>query len=144
MNYRLQFPSSSYSILWHAALTYLANALLYQPKEEDWVFYFLLCVYGYERLHTHWRVTKAISTALLSLALRKGDISSVAARQILADLEQSTASDAIPLNEAIRAGFMADLDLEGPKSNSTTVENLAHDIEDNLLLEEFTNASRLK
>lgn len=144
MNYRLKFSSSSYSILWHAALIYLANALLYQPKEEDWVFYFLLCVYGYERLHTHWRVTKSISTALLSLALRKGDISSTAARHILTDLDQSTTSDADPLDEAIRAGFMADLDLEGPISNSTTVENLAYDIDDNLLLEEFTNASGLE
>lgn len=78
------------------------------------------------------------------LQLRKVDISSAASRQIAADLEQSTASNAAPLDEVIRTDFMADLDPEGPNSNSTTVENISHDIEDNLLLEEFTNASRLE
>ncbi|KHN96822.1 uncharacterized protein MAM_05378 [Metarhizium album ARSEF 1941] len=140
VNYRLNFTSSSYTILWHVALTYLANAVLYEPKEENWLFYFLLCVYGYERLRPSWRVTKSISTALLSLALRKGDISSPTARRILSDIEQTAGADQSPDSEGIRATFMADLHLARSDPQSATVERLADDFEANILLQEYTNA----
>ncbi|EGR44159.1 uncharacterized protein TRIREDRAFT_112540 [Trichoderma reesei QM6a] len=65
INYRLHFASSPYTIWWHTAMTYLANAILQKPKEENCFFYFLLCVYGYERLRPCWRVTQAIPTALI-------------------------------------------------------------------------------
>lgn len=127
-------------MLWHVALTYLANAILYQPKEETWFFYFLLCVYGYERLRPCWRVTKSISTALLSLALRKGDISSPTARQILADIEQNASPEILYDGENVRASFMADLNLARSDPQSATVEKMAEDFEHNVLLEEYTNA----
>lgn len=139
VNYRLNFKASSYAILWHVALTYLANALLFQPKEEDWFFYFLLCIYGYERLRPCWRVTKAISTALLSLALRKGDISGVTARQIVSDIESNAAPDSFSAEDDVRATFMADLDLASSNPYSATVEKLADDFEQNLMLQEYTN-----
>ncbi|EFY84822.1 hypothetical protein MAC_09144 [Metarhizium acridum CQMa 102] len=122
INYRLNFTSSSYTILWHTALTYLTNAILHYPKEDNWFFYFLLCVYGYERLQPCWRVTQVISTALLSMALRKGDISSPTARRVLRDVDHDRLSD-IP--GEVRATFMMDLDLATSDPVSATVEKMA-------------------
>lgn len=137
INYRLNFASSSYTILWHTALTYLANAVLHHPKDENWFFYFLLCVYGYERLRPCWRVTRAISTALLSMALRKGDITSPTARQLLHDINGNNSGYQLP--GEVRATFMMDLDLAKSDPESATVEKIAQDFDQNLLLQQYTN-----
>jgi hypothetical protein len=42
VNFRLNHAASSYSLLWHTALIYLANSILFEPKGEGWFFYFLL------------------------------------------------------------------------------------------------------
>ncbi|KAL7809059.1 N-terminal fungal transcription regulatory domain-containing protein [Trichoderma gracile] len=136
INYRLHFASSSYTILWHTALTYLANAILQNPKEENWFFYFLLCVYGYERLRPCWRVTQAISTALISMALGKGDITSPTARQLLRDVNDNKGYQ-IPGD--VRATFMMDLDLAASDPESASVEKIAQDFDQNLLLQQYTN-----
>ncbi|PTB75254.1 N-terminal fungal transcription regulatory domain-containing protein [Trichoderma longibrachiatum ATCC 18648] len=136
MNYRLNFASSSYTILWHTALTYLANAILQNPKEENWFFYFLLCVYGYERLRPCWRVTQAISTALISMALGKGDITSPTARQLLHDVSDNKGYQ---LPGDVRATFMMDLDLAASDPESASVEKIAQDFDQNLLLQQYTN-----
>ncbi|KAL7930095.1 N-terminal fungal transcription regulatory domain-containing protein [Trichoderma chlorosporum] len=136
LNYRLNFASSSYTILWHTALTYLANAILHHPKEDNWFFYFLLCIYGYERLRPCWRVTQAISTALLSMALRKGDITSPTAQQLLRDINDNTGYQ---LPGDVRATFMMDLDLAKSDPESATVEKMAQDFDQNLLLQQYTN-----
>ncbi|KAL7908161.1 N-terminal fungal transcription regulatory domain-containing protein [Trichoderma velutinum] len=136
-NYRLNFASSSYTILWHTALIYLANAILYLPKEESWFFYFLLCVYGYERLRPRWRVTQAISTALLSMALHKGDITSPTARQLLQDINGNSRGYQLPGD--VRATFMMDLDLARSDPESATVERIAQDFDQNLMLQQYTS-----
>ncbi|KAL6861931.1 N-terminal fungal transcription regulatory domain-containing protein [Trichoderma novae-zelandiae] len=136
INYRLNFASSSYTILWHTALTYLANAILQNPKEENWFFYFLLCVYGYERLRPCWRVTQAISTALISMALGKGDITSPTARQLLRDVSENKSYQ---LAGDVRAAFMMDLDLAASDPESASVEKIAQDFDQNLLLQQYTN-----
>ncbi|KAL7915456.1 N-terminal fungal transcription regulatory domain-containing protein [Trichoderma velutinum] len=136
VNYRLHFASSTYTILWHTALIYLANEILNTPKDDDWFFYFLLCVYGYERLRRSWRVTASISRALLSMALRKGDITSSTARRILKDLQSDRFRKRFG---EIRATFMADLDLAASDPGSATVEKQADDFEHNAMLRDYTN-----
>ncbi|KAL6797508.1 N-terminal fungal transcription regulatory domain-containing protein [Trichoderma sp. SZMC 28013] len=74
------------------ALTYLANAVLQYPKDENWFFYFLLCAYDNERLRPCWYVTRAISTALLSMASREEAITSPTARQSLHDINGNNSS----------------------------------------------------
>lgn len=136
INYRLNYQSSTYTILWHTALVYVANAMLHSTKEEGWFFYFLLCVYGYEGLSRSWRVAEAISKGLLSMTLRNGDISSLKARKILLDF-QSNSLDRFP--GRIRATFMLDMDLALSDPGSATAENLAEHFEDNALLQDYTN-----
>ncbi|KAL6879314.1 N-terminal fungal transcription regulatory domain-containing protein [Trichoderma novae-zelandiae] len=136
VNFRLHFASSTYTVLWHTALIYLTNELLTTPKADDWFFYFLLCVYGYERLRRSWRVTASISRALLSMALRKGGITSTTARRILKDLQTDNFGKKYG---EIRATFMADLDLAESDPSNATVERQAEDFEHNAMLRDYTN-----
>lgn len=136
VQFRLHFASSTYTVLWHTALIYLTNELLVSPKDEDFFFYFLLCVYGYERLRRSWRVTASISRALLSMALRKGGITSATARRILKDLR---ADKFRKKYGEIRATFMADLDMAESDPSNATVERQAEDFEHNAMLRDYTN-----
>lgn len=136
VQFRLHFASSTYTVLWHTALIYLTNELLVNPKDEDFFFYFLLCVYGYERLRRSWRVTASISRALLSMALRKGGITSSTARRILKDLR---ADNFRKKYGEIRATFMADLDMAESDPSNATVERQAEDFEHNAMLRDYTN-----
>ncbi|PHH91326.1 hypothetical protein CDD83_897 [Cordyceps sp. RAO-2017] len=135
-NYRSNYKTSSYSILWHTAMIYVANAILDNAMEENWYQSLLLCVYGYQRLGRSWRVAGAITKALLSMTLRKKDLSSDAARLLLRDLENSNWSHA---EGGIRATFMADLDLALSDPQSATVECLAEQFEENAMLRDYTN-----
>lgn len=136
VNYRLHFSTASYSVLWHIALIYLANELLNQPKEETWSFHFLLCIYGYERLHPCWRVTRTLSTGLLSLALRKDVISSSTALRILGEINNNGGINTSTGD--IRATFMMDLDLAKSDPGSASAEKLAADFGQNVLLQGCT------
>ena len=130
INFRLNFPSSTYTLLWHTALTYLGNAILTLPTEETSGYYFLLCIYGYERLGQSWRVTQAIATALLSMALRSGDLTSEAAITILKSIQDRT----FPIPGMINASFMADLNLAQYDPEFASVNSQAQNFEDNVYL----------
>lgn len=135
VNYRLNYTSSNFTILWHTALIYVANALFDNDRDGDWYSYLLLCLYGYQRLSRSWRVAEAISKGLLSMALCNGDISSTAARRILLDFENRSPDR---ISGGIRATFMVDLHRALSEPSSSTVECLADQFEDNLMLREYT------
>ena len=135
VTFRLSSPSSKFTLLWHTALTYLGNAMLTTSKDETWYYYFLLCIYGYERLGRSWRVTKSISTALLSMAMRQGDLSSENAIAILHDLDEITFPD---LQGEVRATFMADLDLAQTDPEGARVESQAGEFGQNAMFDELT------
>ncbi|QUC22753.1 uncharacterized protein UV8b_06994 [Ustilaginoidea virens] len=138
VNYSRNYGCSNFTILWHTALIYVANAVLDdEPKHQDWYSYLVFCLYGYERLSHSWRVAKAITKGLLSMTLRKGDMSAVAARRILADLESNWPSRA-PLG-GIEAPFMLDLNRALSEPGTASVDYLAGQLEDNILLGDYTN-----
>lgn len=136
IDYRLNYKSSTYTILWHTALIYVANAVLQEKDSEGLLFFFLLCVYGYERLRRSWRVTESITAGLLSMIMRRGDISGDMARKIMSDLKQKSLGQ---MPGKIRATFMVDLDLAMSDPSSATAENLASNFEDNAMFGELTN-----
>ncbi|KAG6178471.1 hypothetical protein E4U27_003741 [Claviceps purpurea] len=137
VNYRLNYESSNVTILWHTALIYVANAILEtNPKDKDWYTYLLHCLYGYKSLSQSWRVAKSITKGLLSLTIRKGGMSSEKASQILRDLENN---DTHQMPGEIRATFMLDLDRALSEPDTATVEYLANQFEDNVIMERYTN-----
>ncbi|KAK2609203.1 hypothetical protein QQS21_002285 [Conoideocrella luteorostrata] len=128
--------ASSFTFLWHTALIYVANALLQNEKGGNWYSCLLLCLYGYQKLSRSWRVAEAITKGILSMTLRKGDISSIAARRILLDFKNRTPDS---ISGGIRATFMVDLDRALSEPSSATVEYLASQFEGNAILDEYTN-----
>lgn len=123
-------------MLWHTALTYVANAVLLEPEDSEWRFYFLLCVYGYESLRRSYRFAETIGRGLLSMTLRNGDITGCEARRILTQVT-GRALNGAPSD--IRATFMADLDLAMTDPHEATAEKLADKFEDLALFQELVN-----
>lgn len=140
--YRFNYKSSAYSIIWHTALLYLANAMLQSTDAEDWLVYFLVCLYGYEGLRKSFRVAEVIVKGLLSMALRNGDMSGGHARRILAELQKNGLHDQV--REEIRATFMVDLNLAMSQPGEATAEQLAGTFEDNALIMELTNVFEME
>lgn len=134
VGYRLNYSPSTFTILWQTALIYVANDLIQHTEGENWYSYLLLCLYGYQRLSRSWRVARAISKALLSMAVRRTDIAIDAVHKLLADLESQYPRD---LDE-VRAPFPMDLDSE-EEHDCLTVEHLAGQLQENMALREFTN-----
>ncbi|KEY74868.1 hypothetical protein S7711_09812 [Stachybotrys chartarum IBT 7711] len=126
LDYRMNYETSSYSMLWHTGLLYLVNAILENPRDSDWHLYFLLCIYGYESLRRSYRISGSIGKSLLAMALRHTNMSGEEARKILKDLEHNESS---PLKNRLRATFMADLKMAKVDPENATVENIAKDFE---------------
>jgi hypothetical protein len=137
IDYRIHHRSSTYTFLWHTALIYVANAVLQETHSQGWLFFLLVCIYGYERLRPSWRIVESITAGLLSMTMRKGDISSDMARRIMSDLRQKSIGH-IP--GKVRATFMVDMNLAMTDPESARVENMAGDFEDNALFESYTTA----
>lgn len=135
IDYRLNYASACFSILWHTALIYVANAILDDERDENWYYYMLFCFYGYQRLSKSWRVARAISKGLLSMALRKGRITGNSARQLLRDLDRPDGDAAL---QEIRATFMLDLSNAG-SPGSSTAEHLAESFDANADMQDYTN-----
>ena len=135
VDYRLNYTSSSFTILWHTALIYVANAILDEGNDDNWYSYVLFCLHGYERLSKSWRVARAISKGLLSMAMRSGHMSGTTARRILQTIQSGDDHD--DGDSDIRATFMLDLSTASP--NSSTVEQLADEFEENADMQDFTN-----
>jgi hypothetical protein len=136
IRYRSSYESSTYTILWHTALTYVANAAMLDADEDpQWRMYFLLCIYGYETLRRPFRISEAIGRGLLTMMLRDRHITSEDAREILRQLEERGLNNR---SEDIRATFMGDLMLALKHPERATVEHLAGDFDDMALINEFT------
>ncbi|KAI1317618.1 hypothetical protein F5Y16DRAFT_392614 [Xylariaceae sp. FL0255] len=137
IDYRTHHAASTYSILWHTGLIYLAHGVL-SGNDPDWHLYFLLCIYGYERLSRPFRVVESISQGLLSMALRDTNMSGTEAHRILHRLKshglERVKKD---LKEQIRATFMVDLDLALTDPDAATAEHLAGDFDDLALFQDL-------
>ncbi|KAI9148682.1 Nitrogen assimilation transcription factor nit-4 [Paramyrothecium foliicola] len=134
--YRFNYKPSTYSMVWHTALLYLANAMLRNTHQKDWFLYFILCLYGYESLCKSFRVTEAIGKGLLSMAMRNGSLSGEHARRIMAEFQERKLWN--HLKEEIRATCMVDLDLAMSDPTAATAEILAGDFDDNAMIQDYT------
>ncbi|KAH7175468.1 N-terminal fungal transcription regulatory domain-containing protein [Dactylonectria macrodidyma] len=134
--YRLNHESSALTIVWHTAMLYVANAALRGQDDDHWLFYFLLCIYGYQTLGRSYPVGLAIVRALLSMAMRNGYMSSESARDIWAEINGQCPRHA---PQQIHATLVADLDLAMSDPNAASVERLADAFEENALVDQYTN-----
>ncbi|KFA68738.1 hypothetical protein S40285_09554 [Stachybotrys chlorohalonatus IBT 40285] len=126
LDYRSNYESSCYSLLWQTGMLYLVNAILETPRDPEWHLYFLLCIYGYEALRRPYGVSATIGKGLLSMILRDTDMSGGEARRIL---EQLQGGEALELRNHLRARFMADLKMAPVDPKNASVESLAKQFE---------------
>ncbi|KAI0130158.1 hypothetical protein BJ170DRAFT_303366 [Xylariales sp. AK1849] len=133
VHYRSNYESSTYTILWHTALTYVANAVLQDLNDPEWRVYLVLCIHGYETLRRPFRVSEAIGRGLLTMTLHYRDMSSEVACELMGQLKDRGLRH---ISEEIRATFIADLDLAMTQPNKATVERLADEFEKLLLLQQ--------
>jgi hypothetical protein len=141
--YRSQHSTAVYSITWQSGLLSLANAMLSNTAASDpeWTKYFRVCIYGYEALHHRFRVAEAIAQGLLTMAMRKGRVSSAEARALM-DLFGDSGQHTRRLtgeDDVIHAGFTGDFELDMEDSDAASVEALADQFDGYALFQEFTN-----
>lgn len=117
-------------------MLYVVNAVLQGPDNDHWLFYFILCIYGYQGVSRCYHVVEAIIGALLSMAMRSGHMSSDSARDLWAELKDRGPKR---VRQEIHATFMADLDLAMLDPSAATVEILAGMFEENALMDQYMN-----
>ncbi|KAI1130265.1 hypothetical protein F5Y10DRAFT_289717 [Nemania abortiva] len=128
--YRSRYSASTYSILWHSGLIYLANAMIKHTRDPEWRYYLYLCVYGYERLNRPYRISEIILQGLLAMTLKHTDISADEAQRLMAELKKRGLDQGDkPLEARVRATFMVDLDLALTDPHMASVENVAADFD---------------
>ncbi|KAK8072433.1 hypothetical protein PG996_005781 [Apiospora saccharicola] len=137
IQFRSKYESSICTMLWHTALMYVANAVLQDTDDSQWLEYLLLCIYGYETLRRHFRVAETIGRGLLTMALRNKNINSEDACNILGCLQEQGLGHA---NEGIRATFMGDLQLAHSNPEAATMERLASNFHDMVLFQDFIHS----
>jgi hypothetical protein len=135
--YRFNYKPSTYSMVWHTALLYVANAMLQGTEQEDWLVYFLLCLYGYEGLGKSFRVAEVMGRGLLSMAMRNGHLSGDHSRRIMANFQRRKLWDNV--KGEIRATCMLDLDLAMSQPFAASAEKLAADFDDNATFVDYTS-----
>ncbi|KAI0473637.1 hypothetical protein GGR56DRAFT_676123 [Xylariaceae sp. FL0804] len=148
VEYRGGHVASTYSMLWHSGLIYLANAMLSGADDDpEWRLYLLLCIYGYERLSRPYRIAEVITRGLLAMALRDTDMSGREAQQIMAELrDHGGGLDRVKerLQEGIRATFAVDLDMSLVNPEQATVENMAGEFESMALFQDFLDHNQME
>ncbi|KAK6859323.1 hypothetical protein PG995_002959 [Apiospora arundinis] len=140
VHFRSNYEASTCTLLWHTAMTYVANAMLRDSQDPEWYQYLLLCLYGYETLRRPFRVAEAIGRGLLTMMLRDNkDVTSAQAHEILRHLQERGLS--YVTDDEIRAPFMGDLELAQTDPAGAAMEKLAGDFEDMALFREFTTGN---
>ncbi|KAI8626067.1 hypothetical protein F5Y19DRAFT_447828 [Xylariaceae sp. FL1651] len=142
VQYRSKYAASTYSILWHTGLIYLANAML-RGTDPEWRLYLLLCIYGYERLNRPYRISEVVTQGLLSMAMRDTDMTGSEAHKIMKELKER-GLDRVKedLEDNIRATFMVDLNLALTNPEAANAEQMAGDFDDFAVLQDLFDLNR--
>lgn len=136
-DYRSNYESSAYTILWQTALIYVTTAILHDTNDPAWSLWLLVCIYGYENLRRPFRIAEAIGRGLLTLAMRDTDISSADARKLMNELMERGLGN----HDGIRATFMGDLNMAASNPEGARMESLAQQFDDMAFFKEYINDS---
>ncbi|OTA60803.1 hypothetical protein K449DRAFT_406281 [Hypoxylon sp. EC38] len=144
VEYRSNFVASTYSILWHTGLLYLANAMLKDTSDPKWHLYLLLCIYGYESLSRPYRIAEVIVQGLLSMTLREHNMTGSEAQKIINELREGR-MDGVrrDFKKKVRAQFMVDMDLALTDPEEARAENLAAEFDTLALFQDFLDYDQM-
>ncbi|KAK2004234.1 hypothetical protein LX36DRAFT_596341 [Colletotrichum falcatum] len=127
LHYRKTYPEPLYSLLWHSALLYLANAVLQEVvvsgQNSEWRIYFHLCLTFYQTLYRGYRLVGEIAQSLLSMAVEKGVMETREAVAIMEDLQMRGKHHRVPDQKMVQ--LIVDLDTAMTDPSAAYVETLA-------------------
>ncbi|KAK1953638.1 hypothetical protein LY78DRAFT_708259 [Colletotrichum sublineola] len=127
LHYRKTYPEPLFSLFWHSALLYLANAVLQDVdlsgRNPEWRFYFRLCLTCYQTLYSGYPLVRQIAQSLLSMALTKGVMEAREAVAILEGLEMRGKHRRVPDQKMV--SLIVDLDLAVTDAPAARLETLA-------------------
>ncbi|KAI1772241.1 hypothetical protein F4818DRAFT_180178 [Hypoxylon cercidicola] len=145
VEYRSKSIASTYSILCHTGLLYLANAILKDTGDPEWRIYLLLCIYGYESLSRPYRISEIIVQGLLSMTMRETDMTGSEAQKIINEVKEGRLDSAKDdFVDKIRATFMVDMDLSLIDPEEAKAENLAERFDSLALFQDFLNQEQME
>lgn len=133
---RVLYRSQQCSIFWHAALLYVANAVLNDPKDPERYLYFIICVDSYRNLFRSFVLFEGLVQALLTMAIDKHAITKREARLI--DRKLRSLGHRPEGAKRARGGYIVDLDLAMTDNMAANVDTLADRFEDLAVFDEFT------
>ena len=134
--YMARHQSAAYTIFWHQALLYIANAVIKDKTDPEWRFYFLLCVRGYEILYPCFFVVEGIVQGLLAIAVGNGSIDSAEAHVLIQRLRANRSGQ--KAIERSKGDFVLDLDLAVVDQNGALFNNLVDKFEEMSMFNTFT------
>ena len=89
LTYRSNYRSATHTILWHTSCLYVANASLNNQSDPNRLYYFHLCVQGYLDLVRSFPLAGGVIQGLLTMAMKKGVMSSAQARKLAVSSSKS-------------------------------------------------------
>ncbi|KAI9691621.1 MAG: hypothetical protein M1822_007692 [Bathelium mastoideum] len=134
--FRSQHETAAYTIFWHIVLMFVANAALRDLSDEDWHFYFLVCIRGYSKLSASFQFAEGTAQGLLAMAVQRRAISSKEAAVLMADVHDT--GSCYRLSEQTTTGFTLDLDLALTDRKAAMVESLVDEFDQLTVFNEFT------
>ncbi|KAF2117392.1 hypothetical protein BDV96DRAFT_572001 [Lophiotrema nucula] len=128
---------------WHCALMYVAGATLKEWRwNPEWRYYFLLCLYSYQKYFTAFAVYEEIVLGLLMMAISNGALRGEEARLITQELRKIGAGDVAREKEAERVRrrklFMIDFDRALTDQENASLDTLIQKYEEVTIFDEFT------
>jgi hypothetical protein len=125
-SFPLKHDAAYYTIWWHYALLYVANVIIYAPSEPSEKYWFLLCTKAYQDLTTCFRMASVILRALLTMATRKGLLTTDEARECLQIARDNSLHHDVP-DEIVSLGMKVDQRLSLTDPAAAQADALADD-----------------
>ena len=144
VEYRSRYAASTYSILWHNGLIYLANAML-RCTDPEWRLYLLLCIYGYERLNRAYRFSEVVIQGLLTMSMRDANMSGSEAYKIMEELRnRGLLHVEEDVQKKLRATFMIDLNLALTDPEAARAETMAKDFDETAMFQDLIDLDSMQ
>lgn len=128
--YRSNFESAKYSIIWQSGMLYLVNHILREYSSKEAQFYFLLCMRGYQYLARHMPFVSGIVQSLFTVAMRLGIVLPDDAQRLLNEVQSEN-----DRSQEFLSAYPVDLQVASIDPSAATLEKLTQDFQMKIILE---------
>lgn len=140
--YYAEKPEGGFNAIINFGLMRVAGAVLDHPS-ADWKFYFMLCVRFWQELYAGFPVFGETLKAYLSLAIRKGAMSSEEAIELVKELRQNGngGNRGETKKHMVTTSAIVDFELAFTDPEGAQVSSIADKFDDCVLFDQFTTVN---